>query len=357
LRLTTPITLGELARVAAGTVSGESAFEVRGIASLEGAGADELTFARSASMRERATASAAGALLVPEDFGKTDRPAIIAPDVDLALALVGEYLAARECPPPPPGVHPSATVGEGASVGEGAGVGPGAVVEAGASVGARARIGAGVYLGHGVAVGEDTLIHANATVHWGCRIGARCVVHSGAVVGADGFGFARSPDGSYHKIPQLGNVVLEDDVELGACACIDRAMLDSTVIARGAKLDNLIHIAHNCRVGEGTAMAAQVGVAGSTRIGAGCQFGGQSGVVGHVRLGDGVRVGAGSPVIKSVADGVEVWGFPAREKSRALREMAGAARSGRLAEEIRALRRRLKALEADAPPAAGTGDS
>jgi len=357
LRLTTAVTLGELARVAGGTVSGDEAFEVRGIASLEGAGADELSFARSVEMRDRATASAAGALLLPEDFGDIDRPAIIVKDVDLALALVGEVLAARECPPPPPGVHPSATVGEGALVGEGASVGPGAVIEDGVTVGDRARVGAGVYLGRGVAVGEDTIIHPNATVHWGCRIGARCVVHSGAVVGADGFGFARSPDGSYHKIPQLGNVVLEDDVELGACACIDRAMLDSTVIARGAKLDNLVHIAHNCRVGEGTAMAAQVGVAGSTRIGAGCQFGGQSGVVGHVRLGDGVRVGAGSPVIKSVGDNIEVWGFPAREKSKALREMAGAARSGKLAEEIRALRRRLKALEADAPGAAGTGDS
>jgi UDP-3-O-[3-hydroxymyristoyl] glucosamine N-acyltransferase len=354
LRLERAVTLGELARVAGAAVSGDAAIEVFGLSSLERARADELSFARSRALRERALASGAGSLLVTEDFGDLDRPGLVAADVDSALASVGEFLSERERAPPEAGVHPTAILGEGVEIGEGASVGPYAVLEAGASVGPRARVGAGAYLGKGATVGADAVIHPHATVCWGCRIGARCVVHSGAVVGADGFGFATNPDGSYRKIPQLGNVVLEDDVEIGACTCIDRATIDSTVIARGAKLDNLIHIAHNCYVGEGTAMAAQVGVAGSTRIGSGCRLGGQAGITGHVRLGDGVRVGAATPVIKSIPDGMEVWGFPAREKSRAVREMAGAARSWKLIEEVRALRERVRALEAGS---AASGDS
>jgi UDP-3-O-[3-hydroxymyristoyl] glucosamine N-acyltransferase len=359
--LKTAVTLDELARVAGAAVKGDGTLELSGLASLEKAGADELSFARSASLRERALASNAGALLVPEDFtddfGELGCPCLVAASVDGALASIGEFLAERECPEPEPGVHPSAILGEGAEVGDGATVGPHAVIEPGATVGARARIGAGVYLGRGVAIGADTLIHPHATVSWGCRIGARCVIHSCAVIGADGFGFTRLPDGSYRKIPQLGNVVLEDDVEIGACTTIDRATIDSTVISRGVKLDNLIHIAHNCSVGEGTAMAAQAGVAGSTKIGAWCQLGGKAGVVGHVELGDGVKVGAATPVIKSIPDGMEVWGFPAREKSRAVREMAGAARSWKLVEEVRALRRRVRALEAGSDDEDQTAES
>ncbi|MHC5057563.1 MAG: UDP-3-O-(3-hydroxymyristoyl)glucosamine N-acyltransferase [Planctomycetota bacterium] len=357
MRLKAAVTLGELARVAGAAVSGDAAFEVQGLASLERAGDDELSFARAPSFRDRALASRAGALLVPEDFGELDRPGLVAADVDRALAVAGEFLSARECPPPEAGVHQTAILGEGVEIGEGASVGPYAVLEPGVSVGERTHIGAGAYLGRGATVGADTVIHPHATVCWGCRVGERCVVHGGAVIGADGFGFATNPDGSYRKIPQLGNVILEDDVEIGACTTIDRATIDSTVIARGAKLDNLIHIAHNCFVGEGTAMAAQVGVAGSTKIGARCQFGGQAGITGHVELGDDVRVGAATPVIKSIPDGMVVWGYPAREKSRAVREMAGAARSWKLVEEVRALRKRVRALEAGTGPAAPSEDS
>jgi UDP-3-O-[3-hydroxymyristoyl] glucosamine N-acyltransferase len=196
-----------------------------------------------------------------------------------------------------------------------------------------------------VAVADDTVLYPNACVYWGCRIGARCIVHSGAVIGSDGFGFGKNTDGSYQKIQQVGNVVVEDDVEIGACACIDRATFDSTVVARGVKLDNLVHIAHNCQVGADTAMAAQVGVAGSTTIGPGCEFGGQAGVSGHLVVGERVRVGAASPVIKSFGPEQELWGFPAREKSQALREMAAAARAEKLRQELRALRGRIDEIE------------
>jgi UDP-3-O-[3-hydroxymyristoyl] glucosamine N-acyltransferase len=244
-------------------------------------------------------------------------------------------------PPLDPGIRHGAVVAESARLGEGVAVGPMAVIEPGVTVGARTRVGALCYLGRNASIGEDTVLHPNVTIYWGCRIGSHCILHAGAVIGADGFGYGKNADGSYRKINQIGNVVVEDDVEIGACACIDRAALDSTAISRGVKLDNLVHIAHNCAIGEHTAMAAQVGIAGSTVIGARCEFGGQSGVVGHVRVGDDVRVGAASPVIKGVRDGLEVWGFPAREKARALREMAAASRAGRLADELRALRARV----------------
>ena len=230
-------------------------------------------------------------------------------------------------------------------MGEAASVGPNAVLEEGVVVGARTRLGAGVYLGRNVEIGADTVLFPNVTVLSGCRIGSRCRVLPGAVIGGDGFGFATAPDGANRKVPQLGNVVIEDDVEIGACTCIDRATLDSTVIRRGVKLDNLVHIAHNCTVGEDTMMSAQVGIAGSTKIGARSALGGQAGVAGHLTLGDGARVGAASPVLKSFGPGMELWGFPAKEKTLAMRQSAAAARADEMRAAIRRLEEQVRKLE------------
>jgi len=345
VRLDRPATLEDLARAAGGRVLGDGSTAVRGIASLENAHGDEMSFARSAGMRKEALSSRACALLVPEGFGDLDRPAIVAPDADVALALIGEFLLERMQPAPPTGVHEDAVISGDVFVGENASIGPCAVVEDGVSIGAHSRLGAGVYLGRGVTVGEDTVIHPNVSVYWGCRIGSRCTIHSGAVIGADGFGFAVMPDGSYRKIPQLGNVVVEDDVEVGACTCIDRAMLESTVIGRGVKLDNLIQVAHNCVIGPGTAVAAQAGMAGSTRIGSMTQIGGQVGIVGHLVVGDRCRLAAASKVLGNVDSGAEVWGYPAREKSKALREMAALSRIGEMQRDLRRLRKRLDEIE------------
>jgi UDP-3-O-[3-hydroxymyristoyl] glucosamine N-acyltransferase len=318
---------------------------VHGIASLDKARRDELSFVRSAAMRDEALGCDAGVLIVPQDFEGLDRPGLVAANVDLAVALISDFVIAQMLPSPAPGAHADATVSPNASLGEGASIGPMAVIEDGVVVGARAHVGAGTYLGRGAAIGDDTILHPNVTVHWNCVVGSRCIIHSGAVVGADGFGYGKNPDGSYRKINQIGNVLIEDDVEIGACTCIDRATFDSTVIRRGVKLDNLVHIAHNCDIGRDTAMAAQVGIAGSTRIGRGGEFGGQSGVVGHVVLGERVRVGAASPVIKSFPDGIELWGFPAREKSQALREMAASTRGVKFAKELKRLRNRIEEIE------------
>ena len=319
MRLPTPVPLSEVARVAGARPSGDQSFKVAGVASLESAQPDELSFARSEKWREAALKSRAGALLVGEKFGPLDRPGLVAPDVqgvpgaDVALAKIGAFLTKIMAPVQAPGVHGTAVLGKNVTVGEGACVGPCAVLEDGCVVGPRASIGAGCFLGRGVEVGAGTVLHPNVTILRGCRVGSRCEIHPGAVIGGDGFGFINLPDGSYRKIPQLGAVIIEDDVEIGSCTCIDRATLDATVVGRGVKLDNLVHVAHNVVVGPNTVMAAQVGIAGSSKVGGRCQLGGQSGVAGHLTLGDGCRVGAGSPVVKSFGPGLELWGFPAKE--------------------------------------------
>jgi len=346
MRLPTPMTLAELAQIARAKVSGDPETAVRGVASLERAGDDELSFVRSPKWREAAAKSRARALLVGPDYGELDRPGLVAPSADAALARLGEAFLRVLSPRPPAGVHPSAVVAASARLGEGVSVGPCAVIEEEVSVGARSVIGALVYLGRGVRIGEDTVLHPNVTVLRGCRIGSRCEVHPGACIGGDGFGFIQLPDGSYRKLPQLGDAVIEDDVEIGSCSCVDRATLDSTVVGRGVKLDNLVHVAHNVTIGPNTVMAALVGIAGSSKVGAGCQFGGQSGLAGHLTLGDGCRVGAGSPVVQSFEEGgLELWGFPAREKTKAMREMAAAARSEATRAELRRLRARVEELE------------
>ncbi len=160
-------------------------------------------------------------------------------------------------------------------------------------------------------IGDDTIIYPGVKVYHGCRIGSRCILQAGAVIGADGFGFAPLPDGSYHKIPQMGIVEIEDDVEVGANTTIDRATMGRTLISRGAKLDNLIQAAHNTSVGSNTVIAAQTGIAGSTSVGSGCMIGGQVGFAGHIKIGNGVQIGAQSGIPNDVADGARLMGYPA----------------------------------------------
>ena len=346
MRLPVPMKLAEVAQIAGAEVSGDAGFEIRGVASLEHAQADELSFVRSAKYRTAALASRAGALLVSADFGELDRPGLVAPKADAGLVRLGMFLTSRVVPVPEPGVHESAVVGKNVKIGEGAAVGPHAVLDDGVVIGEKTRIGAGCYLGKGVTVGAESSLAPNVTVLWGCHIGARCEVHSATVIGSDGFGFIPMPDGTYRKLPQLGNVVIEDDVVIGACVTIDRATLDSTVLKKGVKLDNIVHIAHNVIVGENTVMAALVGVAGSTTIGKGCAFGGQAGVSGHLKLGDGTRVGAGSPVLKSHEEGgIELWGFPAREKTKAMRDFAASEKGEDTRAELRRLRGLIEGLQ------------
>ena len=206
------------------------------------------------------------------------------------------------------GVHPTAVVAESAKLGEGCYIGAYVVVDEGAVIGEGVSLYPHVYVGDGATIGDGSTLHSGVKVYEGCKIGKRCIIHSGAVVGSDGFGFAPNAQGSYDKIPQIGIVTIEDDVEIGANTTIDRATMGSTVIEKGAKLDNLVQIGHNVVIGESTVMAGQSAVAGSAKVGKRCMIGGQAGIVGHVTVGDGTIVASVTGVSNSVPAGSQIMG-------------------------------------------------
>lgn len=230
-------------------------------------------------------------------------------DANLAiLQLLEMYNAMR---PKKSGISKMCHIAEGAEVAEDCYVGEFAVIEPKAKVGKDCQIFPQVYIGDGVEIGEDTIIYPGVKIYQGCKIGSRCIIHAGVVIGADGFGFAPKPDGSFAKIPQLGNVIIEDDVEIGANTCIDRAKTDSTIIRRGVKLDNLIQIGHNVQIGENTVSSAQMGIAGTSKVGKNCFLAGQVGIADHVVIGDRVKIGSQSGIDKNVPDDETRFGYPA----------------------------------------------
>jgi UDP-3-O-[3-hydroxymyristoyl] glucosamine N-acyltransferase len=249
------------------------------------------------------------------------------------------------------GIHPSAVIDPSAFLGQGVALGPYAVVAAGVQVGDRSTVGAGCYLGPDVVLGTDCVIEPNVTIQRDCQLGDRCIVHSGAVIGGDGFGF--SWDGTGHrKVPQLGRVVIEDDVDIGCNSCVDRATLGETRIRRGTKIDNLVQVAHNTDIGAHVILVSQAGVAGSSRVGTGAVIAGQVAISDHVNVGAGARVGGQSGVTKDVPEGATVFGTPARPIKQTLRELATLSELPPLlkqlksqAQELVRLRERVTALE------------
>jgi UDP-3-O-[3-hydroxymyristoyl] glucosamine N-acyltransferase len=337
-------TLGELARSLGAELDGDPAAVMRGVAPLDAAGPDEVSFLTSPRYRDQAERTRAGALLVPADTTGLGAALLRVPAPQTALiALLHLFFPA---PPVAPGVHPSALVAPGARVDPAASVGAFAVVEADAVIGARSRIGALAFVGAEAVMGEDVVVHPRAVVGDRVRLGDRVIVHSGAVVGSDGFGFVF--DGSGHrKIPQVGTVRVEDDVEIGANAAVDRATLGETVIRRGAKIDNLVQVAHNCQVGEHVILAAQVGIAGSSRIGSFAMLGGQVGVADHLAVAEGAILLAQSGVAGNV-DTAGAWaGSPCRPVAEWRRIMAAERRLPDLLRRMRALEERVRALEGD----------
>jgi UDP-3-O-[3-hydroxymyristoyl] glucosamine N-acyltransferase len=344
------ITLAELAARLGAELVGDADRVIEGVRPLAEAGPEHLSFLHNPRYLAQARESRAGAILVSDPSALPGRALVVTQHPYLALARALELMHPRERPDP--GVHPSAVVAEDVALGEGSTVGPNCSLAAGVRVGARTVIGAGCVLGRRVEVGEETLLHPHVVVEDDCRIGSRCILHAGVVVGADGFGFA-TVDGVHVKVPQVGVVVVEDDVELGANVCVDRAALGVTRIGRGTKVDNLVQIGHNVEVGEGSLLVAQVGISGSTRLGRHVTMAGQAGAAGHLTIGDGAVVGAKSAVFKSVPDGAFVTGIPARPHREWLRDGANLRR-------LESLRRRVELLEkrqAAAPAAAESGDS
>jgi UDP-3-O-[3-hydroxymyristoyl] glucosamine N-acyltransferase len=336
-------TLGELAEVLQARLDGDPGRVVTGVAPLDSAGPDQISFLTNLRYRAAARASRAGAFLVPPDVADLPGPMLhcTAPH----QALIDLLRLFHPPAPAPPGVDRTAVVAPDARVDRTAAVGPLCVIESGAVIGPGVRLHALVHVGAGVEIGEATVVHPQVSLRDGVRVGRRVVIHAGAVLGADGFGFAF--DGSAHrKIPQVGGVLIEDDVEIGANTTIDRATFGDTIVRRGTKIDNLVQIGHNVEVGEHSLLVAQVGISGSSRLGRGVVLGGQVGVAGHVTVGDGAMVGAQSGVPSDVEPGARLWGTPARPLMHAKRIAVAESRLPELLQRVRALEERLEQLAA-----------
>ncbi|HPW55997.1 MAG: UDP-3-O-(3-hydroxymyristoyl)glucosamine N-acyltransferase [Thermoanaerobaculaceae bacterium] len=313
------VTLGELASLLGGVVVGDAQLAVRGVRPLGDADAEHLSFYHNRRYLQAARESRAGALLVaaPEEFPGRTLLVVTEPYAALAEVLRLFHPVDR----PATGIHPSAVVAGSAQVGTQVAIGPYAVVGERAVIGPGAIVSAGCYVGDDATVGADTWLHPHVVIEPRCRVGARCVLHAGVVIGSDGFGFA-TVKGEHRKVPQVGIVVVEDDVELGANVCVDRATLGETRIGRGTKVDNLVQIAHNVQVGEGCVLVAQSGISGSTELGHHVVMAGQSGAVGHIHLAERTVVTAKTGVTEDTAPGSMVSGFPSRPHREWLKAMA-----------------------------------
>ncbi len=307
-------TLADLQAKVGGRVVGDGSVTIARVSSVDEATNDALTFATEEKYLAAAFASPAAAVLVddsvPMGGEPPPKPVLI---VENARAALATFLAALKRPRPRgPFRHPSAIVEEGATLGDDVYLGANAYVGSGAHVGDRSTIGVGAYVGADVRIGEDTWLHPHAVVHEGCAIGSRVVLHTGSVIGSEGFGWAFI-EGRLERIPQVGNVVLDDEVEIGANTCVDRAQTGSTQIGRGTKIDNLVQIGHNSRIGMHCAIAAQTGFAGSTSVGDFVKIAGQVGTRGHMHIGSRSTVAGQSGVWGDVDEGAMISGNPARD--------------------------------------------
>jgi len=314
-----------------------------GVNTLPLAGPSDLCFAEHTDQLDAVRASRAGAVIVPEDFPPAANTQLVRTAdprrrfFEIAQRFVPDASAEG-------GVHPSAVVDPSAALGAGVTVGPNAVIAGGARVGQGTVVGAGTVLEAGVCVGDRCLIESNVTIQRDSEIGNRCILHSGTVIGGDGFGFEW--DGSAHrKIPQLGRVVIEDDVEIGCNCCVDRATLGETRIERGTKIDNLVQIGHNTTIGPHVILVSQAGVAGSSRLGAGVIVAGQVAISDHLNIGAGARLGGQAGVTKDVPAGATMFGTPARPMKDTLRELAALAQLPALARQMKRWGKELNAIQ------------
>ena len=333
------LTLAEIAKATGGRLHGDGQRQVTGAAPLGEATANEITFFGNPRYAGQLSTTGASAVFVPLDFSERtplDQIRVANP------AKAFEQMVRHFAPPPitfSPGIHSAAVIHDTAKLGNRVSVQPCAVIEPGVEIGEDSVIGAGTYIGHETVIGPNCLIYANVTVRERTRIGRGVIVHAGAVIGADGFGF-EPEQGRYEKVPQIGIVQIDDDVEIGANVTIDRARFGRTWIQRGVKIDNLVHIAHNVVIGENTVMAAQVGIAGSTRIGKRVIMGGQVGSVGHVEIGDDTILGAKTGVSKSISGG-KWWGVPASPLHEAKQQVVWLRNLGKFIARLRALEKKL----------------
>ncbi len=335
-----PIPLRFLAEAVKGEVTGEAEVLITGVGEVESAQDGDLVFAWTKRSAERAFASPAAAVVVTREFARPEKPCLIVNNPRWAMAVILENLFPPE--PMPAHVSPQATVEDDVQLGEQVSVGAFAFIGKGSVIGDGTIVFPHAFIGRNVRIGSQCLIHPFATLYEGVILGNRVVVHSGAVIGKEGFGFVW--DGHRHlRIPQIGTVVIEDDVEIGAHVCVDRATLGETRIRRGTKIDNLVQIAHNCTLGENCVLAGQVGLAGSVTVGNNVIMGGQVGIADHVHIGDEAILLGKAGLMSDVPPKTQWAGYPARPRTEWLRIEAALSK---LPEALRSLRQLVKRLEA-----------
>ncbi len=329
-------------------LKGDGELEITGVAGIERAGPGELTFLSNPRYAKRAKETRAAAIIVEKEIPGAAAAELISPQpyVDFARALELFY----QPPRPPAGIHPAAVIAESAVIGAKASIGPFAVIGERVTVGANAVIHPHVVIYEGVRIGDDFVAHSHAVVREFCEIGHRVVLQNGVIVGPDGFGFARQQDGSHYKIAQSGKTVIEDDVEIQANSCIDRAAVGETRIRRGTKIDNLVQIGHAVEVGEHGILCAQVGIAGSTTLGKNCILAGQVGLINHLSIGDNVVMTAQTGVAQDVPSGQKISGSPAIDNRRWLRSSTVFARLPELERRVREIGRKLGPAESKEQP-------
>lgn len=339
--------VGEIAHLLGAKLEGDPQVEISGLAKIEEGQPGTLTFLANPKYESHIYATGASAVIVAADFvPKSPVPAVLLRCEDPYSAFTALLAKAAEMIQNKTGIESPVYIPESAQIGKDVYIGAFAYIGEGAKIGDGARIYPHAYIGDQASIGNGTTIHPHVTVYYGCQIGADCIIHSGTVIGSDGFGFAPQKDGSLKKIPQTGIVRIEDKVEIGSGCSIDRATLGETVIREGVKLDNLIQVAHNVEIGAHTVIAAQTGVSGSTKLGRNCMVGGQVGIVGHIHLADGTRIGAQSGVSKSTEDkGKALRGSPAQDYRQQLRSEAVFRNLDELARKVHALEQQLKDRE------------
>lgn len=335
-----------IAALLSGEIVGDKGATVSTVSSIDGGKAGSLAYLTNPKYEQYIYTTEASIVLVDKSFepkGEIKATLIKVENVgECVLNLLEMYNAAR---PRKQGISKLASVSEKATIGEGCYIGDFVVVETGAKIGDNVQLYPQCYIGDNVTIGEGTKLYAGVKIYEGCVIGKNCILHAGAVIGADGFGFAPKADGTFAKIPQLGNVILEDNVEIGANTCIDRAKTDSTIVHSGVKLDNLIQLGHNVEVGANTVMSAQVGIAGTTKVGSNCFIAGQVGIADHVVVGNRVKIGSKSGIDKNVGDDEIRFGYPALPGMQYHRSFAVFRQLPDMAQKLREIEKRVNKLE------------
>lgn len=337
------MTLAEIAAKLGGQVpTGESAgIVVSGISDLKEAGPFEIAFITGEKYLSQALQSRAAAFLTPSGFSVEGRECLTVPDVWKSVFALVDLFWPEE--PAPAGIHPSAVVDPSALIGARVSIGPLAVVEAGARISDDTEIGAQCFVGRNATIGAGCLLHPSARVLERVQVGARVILHSGVVLGADGYGY-KFVDGQYRKLPQVGTVVIEDDVEIGANTCVDRATFGETRIGAGSKIDNLVQVAHNCHVGKSCGMASQVGLSGSVEVGDFCMFWGQVGIADQLTIGAGSQILAQSGLKENVPPGSKIFGYPAGPLNEQARLLAAQKQLPDMLKRLRSLEKKLEKI-------------